>query len=459
MQHIRHFLLMGILLISLSTYAQWESVGTGLTGSNLRIYSLSVVDANTIWGVAAGAGANTSRMFTRTIDGGTMFSTGEINTGATDYTNVAIFAQSASVAYVIQNKRAEGDEARMFRPSDGGNNWEELTGPFNADGKNLKAVHFFDANNGVAFGSAGNNENSTTNLSVYTTGDAGNTWAEVAAGSLPTSLPSEGTWTDAGNNGYEAIGNTIWFGTTSKRVWKSTDRGLTWTAAILQFTNINGGVNSVAFKDANNGVAISQYGEYATTTDGGQTWSNYSTFSSLSPTPSVVEYIPNSGGTYLIADGIYALADMRISTDNGNTWTTFIPKDENGTNTTISSVGLVFLSNSQGFASTSITNATQGGILSWNEALSTSIGPFGSLEAVAGLRAFPNPTADRLSLSWTASQVEAVHVLDAQGRVLQRQTTGLAQELTLSLADYPAGMYLVRVLAHDQQSTLRIVRQ
>jgi len=445
------------MLLSSTLYAQWESLGTGLDGGQLRIYSFSVIDANTIWGVAAGAAANGSRLFTRTIDGGNSFSTGAINDGATDYTNAHIFALSADLAWVTQNKTAEGDEARLFRTVDGGQNWTEQTGPFNADGRNLKVVHFFDSNVGVAFGSAGTNENAVSDLHIYTTDDGGDSWTEVDAGSLPTTQPAEGTWTSAGNNGYDVVGDNIWFGTTAKRVWKSSDRGRTWTASPVQFTNLNGGVNSVAFQDANNGVAVSEFGEAATTADGGATWGNYTTFVG-NPAPAVVEYVPGTSGTYLIADGIYALPDLRVSNDGGQTWTQFIPTGENGMNTTISAVGLTYLSASQGFASTSITNSDQGGLLSWDELLPGVTSISGS-EAGVGLQAFPNPTLDRLTVRWAAPRVDQVELLDSQGRLLQRHTPGLAQAMELSLADQPAGMYLLRVQAGEQISTLRVVRQ
>lgn len=457
MQNLRLWLLTACMLLSSTLYAQWESLGTGLDGGQLRIYSFSVIDANTIWGVAAGTAANGSRQFTRTIDGGDNFTTGAINDGASDYTNVHLFALSADLAWVAQNKTSEGDEARIFTTVDGGQNWTEQAGPFNADGRNVKVVHFFDSNAGLAFGSAGTNENAVSDLHIYTTDDGGDTWTEVDAGSLPTPLPNEGTWTSAGNNGYDVVGNTVWFGTTGKRVWKSVDQGRTWAASPVQFSNLNGGVNSVAFQDANNGVAVSEFGEAATTSDGGVSWGNYTTFAG-NPAPAVVEYIPGTAGTYLIADGIYGLPDLRISNDGGQTWTSFIPTGENGMNTTISTVGLTFLSANQGFASTSITNGDQGGLLSWDESLpgvSSIAGP----EAIAGLRAFPNPTQDHLTVQWTAAQVDRIELLDAQGRRLHQQAPGLAQAVDLSLADQPAGIYLLRIRAGEQISTLRVIRQ
>lgn len=454
MQHLRHTLLAALMLLSLTLSAQWSSQGTGLSGGNLRIISFSVVSPSVVWGVAGGAGANSSRAFTLTTDGGTTFTTGTINEAASDYTNVFIFAQSADVAYVVQNKRAEGDEARMFRTSDGGNNWEELPGPFNQDGHNVKALHFFDASNGVAFGSAGTAEANVQDLHIYTTSDGGNNWTEVS--NLPALLSPEGTWTSAGNNGYEAIGNTIWFGTNAKRVWKSTNQGLSWTATQVPFQNTSGGANSVAFQDADNGVVVSEFGEAAVTSDGGATWSAVTIPST--PVPAVVEYIPDSDGTYLVADGIYALADLSISNDGGQTWTSFVPQGQGGGPTTISPIGLVFQSSSQGLASTGITDADQGGILSWEDPLPGATGIFDGLAEIEGLQAFPNPTHDRVSLQWTDTRVQQIDLLDAQGRRLQQVTPGLAQTQAVSLAAYPAGIYLIRVLAQGQQSTLRILK-
>ena len=50
-------------------------------------------------------------------------------------------------------------------------------------------------------------------------------------------------------------GNTLWFGTNLGRIYKSTDYGQSWTVATTPFAGDY--IGSIAFRDENNGIAVS----------------------------------------------------------------------------------------------------------------------------------------------------------------------------------------------------------
>ncbi|MDX1909285.1 MAG: DNRLRE domain-containing protein [Bacteroidia bacterium] len=76
------------------------------------------------------------------------------------------------------------------------------------------------------------------------------------------------------------------------------------------------------------------------------------------------------------------------------------------------------------------------------------------------LRIFPNPAADQvqLQLDQPYARVQAA-VYDAQGRMMQVYHARQVSELTLSIGDLAAGMYLLRVEAGDKTGIFTLQRQ
>jgi len=67
---------------------------------------------------------------------------------------------------------------------------------------------------------------------IYATIDGGNGWTRIPQGNIPAPLPTEFGLIPGPSSC--ARGDTIWFGTYADeggRVFRSTDRGLTWTVA------------------------------------------------------------------------------------------------------------------------------------------------------------------------------------------------------------------------------------
>lgn len=129
--------------------------------------------------------------------------------------------------------------AGIFRTVNGGTAWTRTSvssiTPF------VNAVHFFDENNGVFIGDPRNGR-----WGIGLTSDGGATWTPTATALAAGS--GEAGW----NNSFTAYGDNLWFGTNNNRIFRSSDRGRTWTSSQTPSTSSF----SLAFTSPNDGIAI-----------------------------------------------------------------------------------------------------------------------------------------------------------------------------------------------------------
>ena len=235
-------------------------------------------------------------------------------TARLDFRDVDAIDTKTAYALSIGN----GPASRIYRTDDGGATWalqfknEDPKGFFDA-------MTFWDKDHGLVIGDSIDNK-----FQFLITDNGGKTWAKVPESALPPALDNEGGFAGSGTN-IAVFGTHAWIGTGAgprSRMLHTPDRGKTWTVAETPIVaNASTGIFSVAFRDAQHGVAIG--GDYrkekegvdnaAITSDGGKTW----TLVKVSGFRSVVRYIPGATSS-LIAVGPQG-ADM--STDDGKTWT------------------------------------------------------------------------------------------------------------------------------------------
>jgi photosystem II stability/assembly factor-like uncharacterized protein len=188
------------------------------------------------------------------------------------------------------------------------------------------AISFWDNKHGIVMSDPVDNK-----LFLLTTEDGGRTWTRVDPAAIPQMLEGEAAFAASGtcltvegkSNAWIATG-----GAAVARVFRSTDRGRTWSAAATPLHSGDGGAAgafSVAFADARHGVVVGgnysqprvSYVNVALTEDGGATWKEAS-----GPRPpgylSAVAYVPKSSGRELVAVGLVGTA---TSSDRGNSWT------------------------------------------------------------------------------------------------------------------------------------------
>lgn len=77
-----------------------------------------------------------------------------------------------------------------------------------------------------------------------------------------------------------------------------------------------------------------------------------------------------------------------------------------------------------------------------------------------GLRAYPNPASDRLTISWQDAEVKRIELLDLQGRVVSISAPrSVRRSVVLELSDYPPGVYFARLTTKLGTSTQKIIVQ
>ncbi len=434
--------LLSVLLISsfVANAQFWTEKATGFTTPNRSLYSISIVDANVIWANEYDNSPDyTVKGFTRSTDGGETWTSGTIDLGVAtpdDLGISSITAVSATTAWVSVYPINFNTAGGIWKTTDSGTTWtKQITAQFSSLAESYaNFVHFWDANNGIAGGDPESGE-----FEIYTTSDGGTNWTRVDGTNIPD--PDAG-----GEYGYEnrftVSGNTIWFGTDIGRIFKSTDKGLTW--ASYQSQSIDFGLDRFTFSDANKGLLMI-YDPIAlySTTDGGANWSLVTFTGQVFNTD--IAYIP--GTSIVVSSAMANPLGSSYSLDDGLTW---IPIDTNITHGT-----LKFLNDSFGFSAGLNTNATTGGIYKF-----TGI-PLKTPDFDAKIKfvAYPNPTKGILHLDSEVSLIKEAAVFDLFGRQVYDSKFQSLNKVDLDLNHFQSGLYLLKVTTESGKTeTLKIMK-
>ena len=305
--------MLGLLALASTARAQWTPQASG---TNAEFRGLSAVSPTVAWA------SGTRGRFVRTTDGGATWRLDSIaGAGALDLR--ALVARDATHAWAISSGPAEQGQANIFRTRDGVH-WSKVF-ETSQQGVFLDALAFWDDRHGIALSDPVDGK-----LFVLVTDDGGDTWTRVATDAAPAVLPGEAAFAASGTCLVAQGASNVWIGTGGgprARVFRSTDRGRTWSVADtpIHAGGASSGIFSVAFADSLHGVVVG--GDYAkphepfdnaaVTNDGGSTWRL-----SKGPLPrgymSAVAYVPGTRGSSLVAAG---LAGTARSADGGDSWT------------------------------------------------------------------------------------------------------------------------------------------
>lgn len=259
-----------VLFLPISSNAQWQKMNVPTT-ANFR--GLSTVNENIVWA------SGTDGTVIRTVNGGEKWSVMRVAGAETlDFRGVKAFDDKTAV--IISSGPAEKGQARIYRTIDGGQMWTQVFEE-KRPGVFFDAVSFWDSRHGIVLSDPVDGR-----FALFTTDDGGATWKQVPPSALPLALPNEGAF--AASNSCLAVQGekNVWFATGGAivaRIFRSNDRGQSWSVADTPMRPKNGssGIFSLAFQDAKNGIAVG--GDYAHpeksdlpnvifTSDGGQTW-------------------------------------------------------------------------------------------------------------------------------------------------------------------------------------------
>ncbi len=200
-----------------------------------------------------------------------------------------------------------GGSTAILRTTTGGSNWVSTS--VSSFASSVDDVHFFDANNGICIGSA-----ASTQWGIGRSTNGGTTWA--AYGTKPQ--PVSGEKVVAGT--VQWIGDTCFFASTNNRVYRTVNKGQSWTSA--SFNVPQGTIIGMAFRDGKNGVIIYRPTKTSTaaylianSTDAGATWkTNVFSVASLGIIP---EAATSPGGHHVL---VGQNGEAYGSDDNGVSW-------------------------------------------------------------------------------------------------------------------------------------------
>jgi photosystem II stability/assembly factor-like uncharacterized protein len=212
----------------------WRDVPTG---SDARLRGLSPVSRRTAW-VSGSAGT-----VLRTTDGGRHWrDVSPPDAAGLELRDVEAFDARHAVVLSI----GEGTDSRIYRTSDGGSTWQRTF--TNAEPTAFyDCLSFWDRRHGIALSDPVDGR-----FRVLRTNDAGRSWTIVDPAGMPAAQPGEFAFAASGTCLVTAGRSQAWIasgGGATSRVYRSRDRGRTWTVTSTPVRSTPaGGIFSLAVR-------------------------------------------------------------------------------------------------------------------------------------------------------------------------------------------------------------------
>lgn len=424
------------------TLAQWQPTGLDLLPDSQRVASISIHNEAVVWGVSfydkttAPVPDTLIPYVFRTFDGGDEWDVLEI-TEAQGRICQDIYAMNDSVALITSNGLSSDGLRGVFKTIDGGKSWEEKYDGIAGGGM----IHFFDDTSGIAI-----------HERFYAfTFDGGETWDD--GGSPIYNLPfniGESVFYTAANNALAISGDTIWFGTTHGRMFRSSNRGLDWEIFSTPFEMENV-IQSTAFRNESEGMIVSyarlfqdaitfdEHTVVALTFDGGETWEMADTLFNFKV--SCVTGVPDTAHKFLGATNGLAT----ISSEEGQTWQNFSFRPYNA---------VEFLTSELGWVGNSQTSEDNRAIMyKWEGVVS-------STENIAAtnidLKVFPNPFVHSFNVEFSyfdflkyRNDDLIIEVFDVVGKKILTQNI-LDQKTEITFSPVGDGLYIFTIKTQNQ---------
>ncbi len=313
-------------VVAQTTSSSWninQNAMFATTNASAGVKFMDAVDANVVWviGFDPFSPSANYNWYSRSTNGGTSFSGGNIFNDTSTYIIANMEGIDANTAWVTSFERSgpnggSGGGA-IHRTTNGGSTWVNMnaTGMFTASTSFANWVTFLTPSVGIANGDPVNGE-----YEMWRTTNGGLNWTQIPGSNIPD--PAAGEFAIV--NLYAKVGtNNLWFGTNSNVIYRSTDAGLTYSASMVGgFAASGSTITEIAFSSPLKGVCYMVNGglELWNTIDGGINWTQ------VTPLPANlgqadVTAVPGTG--ILVSYGLVIGTNEIISysTDNGLTWT------------------------------------------------------------------------------------------------------------------------------------------
>ncbi len=279
---------------------------------------LDAVDRRTAWVTGGSATEGGPGRVFRTTNGGRSWQ--DVSPPGTEgllFRDVE--ARSAKEAVILAI--GPGEASRIYRTSNGGRSWD--TAFVNDD-----PAAFYDC---LAFYPGGRRGLALSDpvdgkFRILATRDSGRSWTVLPDAGMPEA-PTEAGFAASGDC-LVATGHSAYFGSGggAARVFRSDDYGLTWTATDSTIpAGEAAGVFALAFRTPGQGVAVG--GDFAAPADGvdavavtrhGHTWRSAGDLTHLAEDAA---YLPGRGDRLIVTGESGAVRGTSISSDGGRSWT------------------------------------------------------------------------------------------------------------------------------------------
>lgn len=431
-----YFTLVFLALFNLNSFSQWQPVGLDLLPDTQRVASIDVLNENVVWGVAyydrtpAPVPSTLVPHVFRTIDGGEEWEVFPI-LEAQGRICQDIIVMNDSTAWITTNGLGADSLRGLFKTTNGGKSWEEKFDDPAGGG----LLHFFDDSIGLAI---------HEQFMAYTF-DAGENWQNFSPDVLPLGS-MESIFYTAGNNALAVVGDSLWFGSTQGRVFRSVNRGFDWEIMPTPFAEEDI-IISTAFRNAREGMIISyaklngnsiiftDSTNVAVTFDGGDNWILADTLFDFKV--SCVTSIPDVNPTFMgVTNGLATL-----TTDTAQTWQNFSYRPYNAVEFFNAELGWV------GNSQTSVDNPAI--MYKWEGVVSnTSTVSKNNLQ----VKIFPNPFSEEFRVALNVSDFEklrkddlSIEVYDMLGKKMLTQNINDAEvQVNFPSAANGVYFYLIR---------------
>ena len=436
---------------STDTPLLWTLQSSGFTNGYRGIQNISAVNEYVVWASAYdGSFSNGQCMdFCRTIDGGESWQVGTVNVPRSESYSISSISAVSDVEawatiFVSANSRSLTG-GKVAHTTDGGKSWDiQPTAVFNGRSAFPNTVYFWDSQTGVCLGDPNDGY-----FEIYTTTDGGNQWNRVPSSRIPASKRSEKGLVGS----FSVCGNTVFFGTSAGRLFRSVDKGATWTVAQTPLSDNF----KLAFRDDDTGlisaISTNKYDVYRTT-DGGSGWEKVepndrfyiSSFAYVPGTDTIVSVGANPDGT------VYGLS---YSTDFGATFTNYA--DFYTDISMFTALGIA--PNGKGMWAGSLNYSRYYGGM-WHRGITEPIlksTPIKSVQANTNenISVYPNPASDVVRIECKETIVSLELLTISGTTVVSKQVD--ATSCSLSVATLPKGVYIVRANLSGTSAFSRLI--
>jgi len=432
-------LLLLLMLTGLSVNAQfWTVKSTGFATVSRGLGSISIVDANNVWAIAVDGSAAASlvvKEITRSSDGGNTWTptTLALGPGTAGLGLSSISAVSGTTAWISANP-GTGNTGGVWKTVNSGAAFTKQTTAAFTAASFTNFVYFWDGNNGIAQG-----DPDPTFFEIYTTSNGGTNWTRVVTGNIPATSPAGNEF--GYSNNYYVSGDTIWFGTSSGRLYRSVDKGLNWTVsqapAVTDFGSATTG-GAYAFSSPLNGLLVTKTGQIFTTSDGG---TSYTEIAATGFFNGDIAYVPGTTGTYVTT----GTTGSSYTTDAGLTWTNIDALQH----TVVS-----FLDGNTGFTGGFTTSATVGGVSKYTgNVLKTNT--FNASK----FSTYPNPVSNNVTISNTENiLLTDVNITDINGRTVKSVKVNNLSEVEMNVSELGAGVYFMNITSDAGKAVKKFIK-